>query len=292
VACQTRLAFVICEAILFLLLILSAVRSASQNPDPATAAPEPATTEAGTAVPPHNSPTTVSPKKREPRLTPRQKRNMEKAEALAQRTLQRLKETMDVETVYREVGVPDAIWRYRIAQPNLFSQLSDELRDGCDDANIERYALAMADLMWISLSYAFTTQDISKLNDIEPIRKAVPPDVYDIMHQTRFFAKLGDSLDMPSINSREELLQMIDEAKKVHDVVATHVNTSDFQGKRYADNLKYFAKDGDHVNHVTTDTEHLYRQDKEVEIYVVWADFVPLAIVDDNGEFRLLSIAD
>jgi hypothetical protein len=280
-----------CRTLLLFLLATALFCHGQSNPQPAstqegspTASEQAAEPVATADSPPNDS--------SEPALTPRQKRNMEKAKAVAQRTLQRLKETMDVETVYREVGVRDIIWRHRIAHASWLGQLSEEMRDGCDDVNLERYALAMADLSWLALAYAVTTQKVEDLDDLEKIRKAIPDDVANVMRQTRFFSALIDQLDMPQITTREELQQMIEESDKVRAALALHVHASSFESKLYKKNVKYIARNGDHADRVATDDQHRYRQDKEVEIYVVWADFLPLVIVNDEGQFRVMDVKE
>jgi hypothetical protein len=228
-----------------------------------------------------------------PRLSRPQIRNLRRAEALAKRSMQRLKETMDVEVVYREMVVPNVVWRHRLSDDtSILDALGDELQGSCDDDNLERYALAITNLFWAYGAYVMTTQDVSKMNDFGPLRDAAPADVRLAVSQARYFAPLGErKFNLGKIQTREELLEVIQDAQALREVVLKHIPQHGFDSELYRKNVKYLARNG-RKSTVGTDTKQIYSQTEEVEIYQVWADFLPLAVVDVEGELKILTLAN
>jgi hypothetical protein len=237
-------------------------------------------------------PVPILPKAKPQRLNTRQKRNLRLAEALGQRFVQRLKETMDVDVVYREMVVPNAIWRHRMSDsPDIGNAFSEELMESCDDENMERYALAVTNLMWAYSSYLFNTQDLSEIKEFDKFRAVTPDDVLSALARTKFLAPLGEaSLNLPKLETREDVITIVREAEELREIILKHIPADAFESATYRNNIKYLSRNKNRASTVRRDVDHLYSNGQETELYCVWADFLHLGVVEHEGELKVLNV--
>ncbi len=234
------------------------------------------------------------PKQKPQPLTKRQKRNLKSATGFADRVVQRLHETMDFEKVYDEMFVPDAVWRLRITGKRDFglNDLGEELAQGCDDANLRSFFTANANLAWAIFAYYYATQDLTNEHPPELSARLYPPEVVNLVLSTRFLAPLArDDTSLPQLNTRGELLDCMKEVRQVTDAILRALPARAFESDVYKANVKNLLQHDADKPVVGRDTDHYYALDQECETYLVSRDIFRFTIVNDRGDWRVLTFA-
>ena len=219
-------------------------------------------------------------------LSPADREKLRQAERTADRFVERFRQTLDFETVWREFQVSDASCTYKTT--DLYSK-NDYERLKFSDALLER--LYIAYMNYFYLSYAYGLSIIRMGNDDSNLseEKIIPKEIQAAERKTKYI-EVGDE-GRPRPQNAKEVEEMIAELNRLAKLWRKHMPRNIMRTATWRANIKYLLNKGG-VTHLAVDSgkANLCIPDN-IKYYIVDRGLFYFYLVEESGSMKVAGFA-
>ncbi len=241
---------------------------------------------------------------------PNQDEKLQQAEALADRFLERLHQTWDVNALFKDMAVSDFASRHRTGSYHPFafgvtvcSPIAKELMSSSDDVLLlQKYAVE-SDVWYMLLTIAFSdVRDFSKLDkriskDVGSFALLLPTHVRAIARQTKYFRWLVEPTACDSkirrIVTQQDLNQFINEGKRLSTELREIVRGRDLTSNHYKEMVSKLWQAADVTEKdlsATMDGWPSLGVGEDTKIYCVFREIFYIVVMFEDGQPKLLHV--
>lgn len=222
--------------------------------------------------------------------------NLQRAEQLADRFVQRFKETLDFEVVYREFFPVDLKERLPNSMATWGLEEHQEMLKKISPAEAEQAYIAFMNIYYVAGLYHINvlTQE-EEGNDEINLETVYPPELVETMKRPSFgafFAECfkdnshGSSLDI--LQSAESIKRYIKDAPHLISLFRKYMPPQPFDSENYKAYLKELVWDGRETS--VKEGDDYFGVNEATTVYQVYREMFVLNIIGENGEMRVIGI--
>ncbi|MBA2734477.1 MAG: hypothetical protein H0U54_16570 [Acidobacteria bacterium] len=229
--------------------------------------------------------------------TPAARKNLERAEQLADRFVQRFRETLDFEVVYREFFIVDPEKRLLNSSSIVFDSLErhEEIKKKISPSETEQAYIGFMNLYYLVGIYMANVSTVDEESSTIKSKELFPPELLKAMKEPSTCFFFIDYLENKSCKDIPELFQTAEDvrqfAKNANYLAALfrkYIPSEPFNSPKYKAHIEQLDWDGRETS--IDERNDLFGTGEETTKYQVYRELFVLDIVEENGEMKVARI--
>ncbi len=223
--------------------------------------------------------------------------NIERAEQLADRFVQRFRETLDFEVVYREFFIVDPEKRLRNSSLIVFdSEQHEELKKKMSPSETEQAYIGFMNLYYLVALYVsnILTEEEENSSKLKA-EELFPPELLKAIKEPSICFFFDDYLGEEACKETSELFQTADEARQfvknanhLAALLRKYMPPEPFDSPKYKAYIKQLERNGRETG--IEQGDGYFGVGVETTVYEIYRELFALNVVEENGEMKVVGI--